>query len=237
MVPGVHQVVAYNFRRAREELGWTQAETSRQLEPLLGYKLRQAGVSAIEKTFDGDRPRNLDVGEVVAFARCFGKPINWFFIPPAELAHHYIETLDPDAMWPLGIDLVDLAVGGEHSWRSVVGRLRELIEHEDPPTRELARKMISYMLSGGVDLEVEVRLEKRRQSVREIRIGEVLDTRDEFIQQMAGAFLELVKLTRPEMRETVLRDPAEALRILSEAPDFVDPEPLNLTDLKDNHEG
>ena len=64
----VHQVVAYNFRRAREEKGWTQAQTSDALEPFLGYSLRQAGVSAIEKTFDSERRRNLDVAEVVASA-------------------------------------------------------------------------------------------------------------------------------------------------------------------------
>lgn len=232
----VHQVVAYNFRRAREELGWTQAETSERLAPLLGYKLRQAGVSAIEKTFDGDRPRNLDVGEVVAFARCFGKPIPWFFIPPAELAHHYIETLDHAAMWPLGIDLVELAIGDDLQWHTVVARLRELVDHPDPPTQDLARKMIGYILSGGVDLEVEIRMEKRRQAVREVRIGEVIDTRDERIRQMAAIFLELVTLTRPEIRELTLRDPAEALRILSEAPEFIDSEPLSLQDIKGKHD-
>src|SRR4051812_7193834 len=68
----VHQIVAYNFRRAREREGWTQVRTSDALEPYLGFKLNQAGVSAIEKTYDSDRRRNIDVAEVVAFSRCFG---------------------------------------------------------------------------------------------------------------------------------------------------------------------
>ena len=61
----VHQIVAYNFRLAREEVGWTQAQTSEMLEPFLGMRLNQAGVSAIEKTFDSHRRRNIDVQEVV----------------------------------------------------------------------------------------------------------------------------------------------------------------------------
>ena len=35
----VHQVVAYNFRRAREQMGWTQSQTSEALEPFLGYRM------------------------------------------------------------------------------------------------------------------------------------------------------------------------------------------------------
>ena len=62
----VHQVVAYNFRRAREEAGWTQSQTGEYLEPFLGARLNQAGISAIEKTFDSDRRRNIDVSELVA---------------------------------------------------------------------------------------------------------------------------------------------------------------------------
>ena len=62
--------------------GWTQVETSDRLEPFLGYKLNQAGVSAIEKTYDTERRRNIDAAEVVAFSRCFRRPIGWFFLPP-----------------------------------------------------------------------------------------------------------------------------------------------------------
>ena len=35
----------------------------------------------IEKTYDGDRPRNIDVAEIVAYARCFALPLTWFLIP------------------------------------------------------------------------------------------------------------------------------------------------------------
>ena len=89
----VHQIVAYNFTRARRDAGWTQVETSERLEPFLGYRLNQAGVSAIEKTYDSERRRNIDAAEIVAFARCFNRPIGWFFLPPTGHSPDLIEPV------------------------------------------------------------------------------------------------------------------------------------------------
>ena len=89
----VHQIVAYNFTRARQQAGWTQVETSERLEPFLGYRLNQAGVSAIEKTYDTERRRNIDAAEIVAFARCFNEPIGWFFLPPTGHARDLVEPV------------------------------------------------------------------------------------------------------------------------------------------------
>lgn len=77
-----HQVVAFNLRRARLAAGWTQAELAARLACLLGYDMKQAGISAIERTYDGKRPRNIDIGEVVAFAVCFAAPVTWLLTPP-----------------------------------------------------------------------------------------------------------------------------------------------------------
>src|SRR5437660_324670 len=45
--PGVdmNEIVAYNFRAARELRGWTQEETALQLERFLGQRLPQASIS------------------------------------------------------------------------------------------------------------------------------------------------------------------------------------------------
>src|SRR3954451_11268192 len=91
----IHQIVAYNFARARAAIGWTQVETSDHLEPFLGYKLNQAGVSAIEKTYDSERRRNIDTADVVAFARCFQRPIGWFFLSPPGVSEHIVECPQP----------------------------------------------------------------------------------------------------------------------------------------------
>ena len=113
-----HQVVAYNFRRARTQAGWTQTQTSQRLEPHLGYALNQAGVSAIERTFDSDRRRNIDVAELVAFSRCFNRPLGWFFLPPpsrgtAEIDNATATGTEPDTRTPAP-QLATLAFGTPH---------------------------------------------------------------------------------------------------------------------------
>jgi len=53
----LNEIVSYNFRAARELRGWTQEETAQTLEPLLGQRLPQASISAIERAYVGDRRR------------------------------------------------------------------------------------------------------------------------------------------------------------------------------------
>lgn len=78
----VNEIVAYNFRAARELRGWTQEETALRLEGLLGQRLPQASISAIERAYEGDRRREFDAHELVAFALAFELPLVWFFLPP-----------------------------------------------------------------------------------------------------------------------------------------------------------
>jgi transcriptional regulator with XRE-family HTH domain len=78
----VNEIVAYNFRAARELRGWTQEETARRLEDVLGQRLPQASISAIERAYEGDRRREFDAHELVAFALAFELPLVWFFLPP-----------------------------------------------------------------------------------------------------------------------------------------------------------
>jgi transcriptional regulator with XRE-family HTH domain len=78
----LNQVVAYNLRAARELRGWTQEDVSDRLEPYLHQRLTQAGVSALERAWDGDRRREFDAHEILVFAEVFDLPIVWFFLPP-----------------------------------------------------------------------------------------------------------------------------------------------------------
>jgi transcriptional regulator with XRE-family HTH domain len=77
-----NQVVAYNFRAARELRGWTQEETARRLAPYIGQELPKASISGIERSFDGERRRFFDAQELVAFSLAFDLPIVWFLLPP-----------------------------------------------------------------------------------------------------------------------------------------------------------
>lgn len=78
----LNQVVAYNVREARELRGWTQDDFSARLEPYMGQRLTQAGVSSIERAWDGDRKREFDAHELLIFSLVFDLPILWFLLPP-----------------------------------------------------------------------------------------------------------------------------------------------------------
>ncbi len=78
----LNQIVAYNFRRAREHYGLTQDEAAMHLEPALGVRLTQTSISAIERAYDGGRRREFDAHEILSFALGFRLPLAWFFLPP-----------------------------------------------------------------------------------------------------------------------------------------------------------
>lgn len=80
----LNQVVAYNVRSARELRGWTQDEFAERLAPYLGQRMTQAGVSSIERAWDGDRRREFDAHELLVFAMVFDLPIVWFLLPPPD---------------------------------------------------------------------------------------------------------------------------------------------------------
>jgi len=77
-----NQVVAFNLTKARESLGWSQAEAGAALEKFLGTKWSKATFSAAERSIDGKRVKTFSADEIVAFARCFGFPVWFFFEPP-----------------------------------------------------------------------------------------------------------------------------------------------------------
>jgi hypothetical protein len=78
----LNQVVAYILREARQLRGWTQEELAYRLEPYLGQRLTQAGVSSMERAWDGERRREFDAHELLVFAMVFDIPILFFLLPP-----------------------------------------------------------------------------------------------------------------------------------------------------------
>jgi len=220
----VHQVVAYNFRRAREERRWTQEQTSDELVPFLGYRLKQAGVSAIEKTYDSDRKRNLDVGEVAAFTRCFDFPISYFFVPPPGTTSATLATPGPEdpPEWARGklSELLSIAIGSPRGWDAFVDRLRELFASE--ADEDETHRAVYRPLGGISRPEYDEQLNLRRRALRDVRLAQLASPADEVIQQMAGLFLELVKLTPLGFQKIAEQEPEAALRLLAEANDHVE---------------
>jgi hypothetical protein len=214
----VHQVVAYNFARARHEAGWTQVETSQRLVPYLGYRLNQAGVSAIEKTYDSERRRNIDTAEVVAFARCFDRPIGWFFLPPPGHSADLVEPLpsgrDDSVVALAASELTALVVGTSPGWQSLLARLAELLE-TDPRATSSA---LDVALQDADDVaKSEAQLDERRRQVQRITLARLAGPEDEAVTKMAALLVQLVMLTPHGFRKLRDTDPDLALALLAQA--------------------
>ncbi|MGI8793805.1 MAG: hypothetical protein ACR2H3_11630, partial [Acidimicrobiales bacterium] len=179
----------------------------------------QAGVSAIEKTYDSDRKRNLDVGEVAAFTRCFDFPISYFFVPPPGTTSATLATPGPEdpPEWARAnlAELLSIAIGSPRGWDAFVDRLRELFASE--ADEDETHRAVYRPLGGVSRPEYVDQLNLRRRALLEVRLAQLASPADEVIRQMAGLFLELVKLTPLGFQEIAEHDPNTALRLLAEA--------------------
>ena len=114
-----NQVVAYNFRAARELRRWTQEETARRLAPHIGQELPKASISGIERSIDGERKRFFDAQELVAFSLTFDLPIVWFLLPPPADDYKLAQVGAPAG-------LVSLLLGRQDQLEAIRARLEEL---------------------------------------------------------------------------------------------------------------
>ncbi len=116
----LNEIVAYNFKAARELRGLTQEETAQLLERSLGQRLPQASISAIERAYEGDRRREFDAHEILAFALAFDLPLVWFFLPPPGDTRRLYHTSNYVA------ELYGAVFGREDQLGPVYDRLRQL---------------------------------------------------------------------------------------------------------------
>lgn len=116
----LNEVIAYNFRRARELRGLTQDEAAVALERFLGVRLTQASISALERSYGGDKRREFDAQQILAYACAFDVPLMWFFLPPPKDARRLEGTSDRVN------ELYTLALGREDQLDELYARFREL---------------------------------------------------------------------------------------------------------------
>jgi transcriptional regulator with XRE-family HTH domain len=116
----LNQVVAYNVREARLLRGWTQEDLADRLEPYLGQRLTQAGVSSIERAWDSDRRREFDAHELLIFSAVFDLPMIWFLLPPPGDGRRLQGTRARVS------DLYAQLFGKPHQLEPVYERLRQL---------------------------------------------------------------------------------------------------------------
>lgn len=110
-----NQIVAHNLAKARLLRGWTQDQAAEACAPYLGTRLSPASWSALERSVDGGRIREITADELVAFARAFDLPIGFFLTPPSVWDNHVVATPDtgPDGLEP--VELFDVVIGTEEN--------------------------------------------------------------------------------------------------------------------------
>jgi transcriptional regulator with XRE-family HTH domain len=190
-------VVAYNFRRARELRGLTQDEAAVRLEPFLGVRLPQASVSALERSYGGDKRREFDAQEILAFACGFDLPLLWFFLPPADDTRTLAGTSD------LVRELYTLVLGRDDQLDVLYQRFRELgIPQPGQDDDTLAR-----VFGGPTPVTLNDYRHRRRQMLLAL-LDDYADSVDATADQMGQFFDHLRQVGVRGLVAEQLRDPA-----------------------------
>jgi transcriptional regulator with XRE-family HTH domain len=174
----LNEIVAYNFRAARELRGWTQDETAQALEGLLGQRLPQASISAIERAYEGDRRREFDAHEILAFALAFDLPMVWFFLPPPKDHRNLHHTTN------IVSELYGIVFGQESQLGPVYDRLRQL--GIDEPT-EVDRTIEN--LTGKRSRARQTSYQQRRKEMLLALLDQYTDQVDQAAEEI-GAFFD-----------------------------------------------
>jgi len=149
-----NQVIAFNLARAREAKGWTLNEAAEALEPYVGSRWSKANLSAAERSIAGERIRNFDADEIVAFARAFGVPIAYLFMPPPPWAGELATRLrTPDAEelgHEVGI-LIDLIYGDPFQANSLNQRMEEFLRHAGSKRLTYAQQRVAWAVKDRVN--------------------------------------------------------------------------------------
>src|SRR5215213_7679585 len=151
-----NQLVAHNVAKARLLRGWTQDQAAEACEAYLGKRLSPASWSALERSVDGGRIREITADELVGFARGFDLPVGFFLTPPSVWDGHAVATPDaaPNGIAP--IELFDVVIGTPENlaeWETY------LMSWPDPRHRVRVQPDGSMENLGRLDEDVHPRLQ------------------------------------------------------------------------------
>lgn len=195
----VHQVIAHNVFQARTLRRWTQQQAATAISDALGKPLTAAGLSAIEKTFTSRRQRVFDVTELVAFARAFGVPVAWFFLPP------YGREADP--IPPLYEHAATMAVdifGDEDAWQWYIARIITLIS---APRSILHDELLGSAGYPGADEWATI--DHKREQLLNTALKQFGSAHSDLIEDLLTNLTKLKKLTTTGHAKTHRREPTD----------------------------
>lgn len=158
-----NQIVAFNLAQARMWKGWTQEQAAAELEPYLGARWSKASFSAAERSVDGQRVRQFSADELVAFSRCFGVPVGFFFLPPPPgAADRPIQLASPDGS-EFGIrasELIDVVLGAPGEIGLMSMRVEEFFRQTSPDLLTDAQRAVRSLTEAATQAVVEQSLDK-----------------------------------------------------------------------------
>jgi transcriptional regulator with XRE-family HTH domain len=190
-----NQIVAHNIARARLLRGWTQDEAAEACAPYLGTRLSPASWSALERSVDGTRVRQITADELVGFARAFDLPVGFFLTPPSAWDQRVVATPDAGDEGLEPIELFDVVIGTPDnlaSWEEY------LLSWPNPASRVALHPDGTFEHVGRVQEDVHPRLEalttlRARMLLRE-QFGDLAAARE-----VLASLVELIEsLDRPE---------------------------------------
>lgn len=158
-----NQIVAYNLAQARMWKNWTQEQAAAELEPFLGTRWSKASFSAAERTVDGQRVRQFSADDLVAFSRCFGVPVGFFFLPPPHgAADRPIRLASPEnpEMGVRPSELIDVVLGapGEIGLMSI--RVDDFFRQTSPDLLSDAQRAVRSLAEASEEAVVSESLDK-----------------------------------------------------------------------------
>lgn len=158
-----NQVVAFNLAQARMWKGWTQEQAAAELEPYLGARWSKASFSAAERSVDGQRVRQFSADELVAFSRCFGVPVGFFFLPPPpSAADRPIQLASPDGS-EFGIrasELIDVVLGAPGEIGLMSMRVEDFFRQTSPDLLTDAQRAVRSLTEAATQSVVEQSLDR-----------------------------------------------------------------------------
>jgi transcriptional regulator with XRE-family HTH domain len=181
----VHQVVAHNVYQARKLRGWTQEEAAAAISETLGRPITAAGLSAIEKTFTSRRQRVIDVAELAAFARAFGLPIAWFFLPPERR-----ETSSIPGLYEHAASMAVDVFGDEDAWQWYLARVVDLLGAPDSILHDELLESAGYP---GVREWTEIDL--KREALLSAALEQFTSENSELVEALLDKLAQLSQLT------------------------------------------
>jgi hypothetical protein len=147
-----NQVVAFNLVQARLWRNWTQQQAAEACAPYLGARWSKTTWSAAERSVNGDRIRQFDADEIVAFARGFELPVTWFLLPPPGVLDGqpiYLST--PDDPYGPPARLLDLVCGDPDQANVVELRVEHAIGNMPDGELTISQRRLSAL----ADVRVE----------------------------------------------------------------------------------